>query len=126
MKENPAVVVNQRRSSIQSIKRIINLLKSTSPLRSIIGTDISGIGAVLAHRMTDGSEKPIGFISNTLTPAEKNYSRLEKEGLPRVFEIKSFIRAFLDTHFQYIQITYPRNHCSVRNKQYLFKYWEGS
>ena len=37
-----------------------------------------GIGAVLAHRMSYGSEKHIGYASNTLNKA---YSQLEKKGL---------------------------------------------
>ena len=42
------------------------------------------------HWREDGLDKPITFSSQTLTPAEKKYSQLEKEGLAMVFGVKRF------------------------------------
>lgn len=49
-----------------------------------------GIGGVLSHRMPDGQERPVGFVSRTLNKAERNYSQIEKEGLACVFAVRRF------------------------------------
>ena len=57
-----------------------------------------GIGAVLSH-IIDGQERPVAYISRTLSAAEKHYSQLEKEGLAIIFAVKKFHRYLFGRHF---------------------------
>ena len=58
-----------------------------------------GVAAVLSHQMEDGSDRPIVFVSRTLTPAEKKYSQLEKEGLAVVFGVCKFNQYLMGRSF---------------------------
>ena len=58
-----------------------------------------GLGAVLYHVMEDEKERPVAYTSRKLTPAEKIYSQIEKEGLAIIFGVKIFHNSLFGRHF---------------------------
>lgn len=69
-----------------------NVLIHYDPGKTIVvSCDASGygVGGVLSHRV-NGIERPVMFVSGTLSKAEKNYSQLEREALAIIFCVKKF------------------------------------
>ena len=86
----------KQESAFKKAKRLLQspslLVHYDLQLPLLLACDASpnGIGAVLSHRLPNGDERPIGYVSRTLTKAEKNYSQLEKEALALIFGVSKF------------------------------------
>lgn len=93
----------------QSFEALKNILSSdlalthydpTKPI--IVAADASsyGMGAVILHKMPDGSERPIMHAASSLSKAEKNYPQVQREALALVFALKKFHRYIYGRKFE--------------------------
>ena len=54
--------------------KVITHYDPTLPIKVAADVSTYGVGAVISHRMPDGTERSIAFASCTLTKSEKNYA----------------------------------------------------
>ena len=73
--------------------------KSGQQLVLVCDASPVGIGAVLAQREADGSERPLGYVSRSLTQAERRYAQIDREALSIVFGVCKFHKYLLGNHF---------------------------
>lgn len=71
-----------------------------------------GVGAVLSH----GKDKPVLFVSSTLSSTEKKYSNLERESLAIIFALKKFHKYIFGRKFVLITDHEPLKFIFGRNK----------
>ena len=78
------------------------LVHFNEKLPLILACDASsyGLGAVLSHRMPDGSDRPIGFVSRTLSVTERRYSQLDREALAIIFGVKRYHQYLYGREFE--------------------------
>ena len=81
-----------RLKELLSSESVLTFYDPDAPLKLDCDASAYGIGAVLSHVNPDGGDRPIEFISRTLTKAERNYSQIEKEALGIVWAVKRLHR----------------------------------
>ena len=54
----------------------------------------------MAHKMEDGSERPVCYLLRTLSDTERNCAHIEKEGLALVFAIKKLHQCLYGNSFR--------------------------
>uniref|UniRef100_A0A914L5U3 Reverse transcriptase/retrotransposon-derived protein RNase H-like domain-containing protein n=1 Tax=Meloidogyne incognita TaxID=6306 RepID=A0A914L5U3_MELIC len=96
----------EQEKAFEQIKSILSsdlLLTHFDPQFEIIVTaDASnyGVGAVISHKYSDGSEKAIEYASKSLSNSEKNYGQIEKEALALVFAVQKFHKMLFGRKFK--------------------------
>lgn len=80
------------------------------PLRIDCDASSYGLGAVLSHIDVNGVDRPIEFISRTLSPTERRYSQIDREALSIVWSVKRFHRYVYARPFELLTDHEPLQH----------------
>ncbi len=85
----------------------------------VVAADTSpiGVGGVLSHVMEGGSERPIAFVSRSLTSAERNYSQLDFRYSLCLEEIPFGSSGLYGHNFRIYSDHQPLKHLFDKNRQ---------
>ena len=78
--------------SILSSSQVLTFYDPNLPLQVASDASSFGLGAVLSHILPSGEERPVEFVSRTLSKTERNYSQIEKEALSIIWAVKRWHR----------------------------------
>ena len=70
--------------------KVLTFYDPDLPLKVDCDASSVGLGGVLSHIFPNGEERPIEFISRTLTATERRYSQIDREALSIVWSLKKF------------------------------------
>ena len=70
--------------------RVLTLYDPDLPLKLDTDALITGVGAVLFHILLNREERPVEYISRTLSSAERRYAQIDREVLAIVWAVKRF------------------------------------
>ena len=62
----------------------------SKPLKVFCDASPKGLGACMVHVMPTGDERPVAYVSRSLSSAEQNYAQIEREALAIVFAVRRF------------------------------------
>lgn len=93
-----AATFSKVKERLQTPRVLVHYDSSRSLLQAVDASPY-GIGAVLSHKLQDGSDRSIAFVSRSLIYAERKYSQLGKEALDIVVGVKHFHCNIYDRHF---------------------------
>ena len=70
--------------------RVLTFYNPSLPLKVDCDASATGLGGVISHILPNGEEKPIEFVSRTLSPTERRYAQIDREALSIVWSLKKF------------------------------------
>jgi len=97
----------------------------------VLATDASsyGVGAMLSHRYSSGSERVIQFASQALSKVQSKYSQIDKEAFAIIFDIKKFIQflygnkfTLITDHKPLVQILSPSQSLPIYSAMHMQHY----
>ena len=88
-------------------ERVLTHYRPSIPLVLQCDASGNGLGAVLSHKFGDRTERPIIFISRSLTAAEKNYSQLDLEATAIFWATKKLLHYLYGRHFYLVTDNKP-------------------
>ncbi|XP_055615344.1 uncharacterized protein K02A2.6-like [Toxorhynchites rutilus septentrionalis] len=86
--------------------KLLALYNPELPIVIICDASSNGAGAVLCHKL-GGIEKPVFYVSSTLSVSEKNYPNLHREALAVVFGLTKFFKYIYGKSFTVVTDNKP-------------------